>query len=225
MFNLEKSWQEVLKDELAKPYIKELTAFIKQERESGKEIYPEDSEVFSAFSKTPYLNVKVVIIGQDPYHQKGQAHGLSFSVPKGVKIPPSLKNIYKELEEDLTLPKGFFKEGCLENWAKQGVLLLNTTLTVNQGNPLSHYGKGWELFTDAVMQVLAQREDPVIFVLWGNSAQKKAAKIAKNERHTILTAPHPSPFSAYTGFFGCRHFSKINSILKALSKKEINWMF
>ncbi|HRD55714.1 MAG TPA: uracil-DNA glycosylase [Parachlamydiaceae bacterium] len=221
MFKLEESWQNILKEELEKPYIKELQLFVEEERKKKAAIYPQEELVFNAFSKTPYASVKVVIMGQDPYHQPGQAHGLSFSVPEGVKLPPSLRNIYKELKADLEIEKS--PNGCLENWAKQGVLLLNATLTVNEGSPMSHHGKGWELFTDAAIEALVKREDPVIFVLWGNSAQRKAEKIAKNKDHPILTAPHPSPFSAYTGFFGCRHFSQINNLLQQMDKKQIDW--
>lgn len=219
-FKLEKSWQKVLKEELEKPYIRKLAEFVEGERR-GSAVYPPEDLVFNAFFKTPYDEVKVVIVGQDPYHGKGQAEGLSFSVPEGMRQPPSLKNIIKELSRDLKLDVS--KDGCLEAWATQGVLLLNATLTVNEGDPMSHHGRGWETFTDAVIQTLIERKEPIIFVLWGNSAIKKSAMIEKNPVHSILQAPHPSPFSAHKGFFGCGHFSKINEILRKLGKKEINW--
>lgn len=221
MFKLEESWEKVLKEELKKPYIKDLAEFVESERKKGIPIYPPEDLVFNAFNKTRFQDVKVVIIGQDPYHGKNQANGLSFSVTRGVKLPPSLKNMIKELADDLKLEAS--GSGCLENWAKQGVLLLNATLTVSEKDPMSHHGKGWELFTDAVIKCLIQRDDPIIFVLWGKSAQKKAEQIKKNPIHYILMAPHPSPFSAHTGFLGCKHFSKINQILAKLGKKEIDW--
>jgi len=220
LFKLEVSWQNVLKEELSKPYMKELFHFVASERERV-EVYPADDLIFNAFSKTPFDKVKVVIVGQDPYHGPNQAHGLSFSVPEGVRPPPSLKNILKELSCDLSVEVQC--SGSLEGWASQGVLLLNATLTVSRGNPASHQKRGWERFTDAVIESLVNRQDPVIFVLWGNSAQKKASMIEKNPIHYILKAPHPSPFSAHTGFLGCRHFSKINQILKELKKSEIEW--
>ncbi len=219
-FKLEKSWEKVLKNELKKPYMQDLNLFVEKERKE-KNVYPSENLVFNAFFKTPFDKVKVVIIGQDPYHNALQAHGLSFSVREGVKMPPSLKNIFKELKNDLKIENT--KHGCLDSWAEQGVLLLNATLTVTEKNPMSHHGRGWELFTDAVVTSLVDRIDPVIFVLWGNSAQKKVKQIANNNHHYMLTAPHPSPFSAHTGFFGCHHFSKINEILLTLGKKEINW--
>ncbi len=223
-FQLEPSWQNALQDELRKSYIIELAAFVEAERLSGVPIYPSRNLVFNAFQQTPFDKVKVVIVGQDPYHGPGQAHGLCFSVPVGVPIPPSLKNIYKELMDDVGIP--FPTHGCLLSWAQQGVMLLNATLTVSEGNPLSHHGRGWETFTDAAIKALVRREDPVIFVLWGKSAQDKCRFLRQEgtpSRHYILTAAHPSPFSAYQGFLGCRHFSQINGILTKLGKTPIDW--
>lgn len=219
---LEKSWHEKLKEELGQPYIRELKNFLAQEKLDQRTIYPQETQVFNAFLYTPYEQVKVVIMGQDPYHGAGQAHGLSFSVPCGVRCPPSLKNIFAELEADLQIPVS--QDGCLSKWAKQGVLLLNATLTVRAGEPRSHYGKGWERFTDAVVKKLTEREDPIIFVLWGKSAQEKCEKILQSgdKRHVILTAAHPSPYSV-DGFFGCRHFSKVNHFLEKWGKTPINW--
>lgn len=218
-FVLEPSWQKELGSELQLPYIIQLAAFIAGERTGSIPIYPPDELVFNAFNKTPFEKVKVVIVGQDPYHGPGQAHGLCFSVPYGIPAPPSLQNIFKELVQDVGISPP--KHGCLTHWAEQGVLLLNTTLTVRQGQPLSHFGKGWERFTDAVIQRLNERNDPVIFILWGSSAKKKCQHI--HARHPTLTAPHPSPLSAYNGFFGCRHFSKVNSLLEKQKKAIIDW--
>lgn len=224
-FAIDPSWDSVLKKEYSMPYFLQLADFVQKERSAGKNIYPPKGMVFSAFQKTPYNAVKVVIVGQDPYHGKGQAHGLSFSVQKGVRPPPSLQNIYKELNEDLKIP--IPPHGCLEGWAEQGVLLLNTLLTVQESTPLSHQKMGWETFTDAVIRVLAEREDPIIFMLWGRNAMQKCANVAElnpsTTHHHILTAPHPSPFSAHSGFFGCKHFSKANAILQSLGKEPINW--
>ncbi len=216
---LEKTWFEKLKEEIQKPYIHELKKFLGSEREAGKVVYPPEQLVFNAFSQTPYEKVKVVIMGQDPYHGAGQAHGLSFSVPPGITPPPSLKNIYKEISADLgcTPPK----DGCLLHWAQQGVLLLNATLTVRAGEPKSHYGKGWEQFTDAVIDVLVQKEDPIVFLLWGKSAQEKGHR-AVGSRHAVFEAAHPSPYSV-DRFFGCRHFSKANHFLQSVDKSPINW--
>lgn len=223
-FLLEPSWQKVLQDELTKPYIAQLASFVEQERRSGKAIYPPKELVFNAFYRTPYDKVKVVIVGQDPYHGPGQAHGLSFSVPKGVQNPPSLQNIYKELITDVGIQ--IPQHGCLLSWADQGVMLLNATLTVRESTPMSHHGKGWEQFTDAAIRKLAEREDPVIFVLWGKTAQEKCRFLKQNSQasnHHILTAPHPSPLSAHQGFFGCRHFSQINNLLAQQGKAPIEW--
>lgn len=216
------SWHEVLKEELAKPYIAELKNFLVQEESENKTIYPPEDLIFNAFLHTPFEKVKVVIMGQDPYHGPGQAHGLSFSVPCGMPQPPSLKNIFKEQKEDLGIYMP--KEGCLSSWAKQGVLLLNATLTVRANEPKSHYGRGWELFTNAVIAKLVEREDPLVFVLWGKSAQEKINAVLekKTTSHVVLTSAHPSPYSAH-GFFGCRHFSQINRLLEDWGKEPINW--
>lgn len=222
-FHLEPSWQEILQDELKKSYIKTLAVFVEGERLSGSRIYPPTHLVFNAFQQTPFDQVKVVIVGQDPYHGAGQAHGLCFSVPEDIPPPPSLKNIYKELKADLGIDPP--SHGCLVAWAQQGVLLLNATLTVSEGDPMSHHGRGWETFTDAAIKALWMRNDPVIFVLWGKSAQEKCRFLHQEEhlRHTILKAPHPSPFSAHQGFLGCRHFSQINAILTRIGKTPIDW--
>lgn len=224
-FNLEASWQAVLEEELIQPYMTQLAAFVEREYalQPGA-IYPPKDLIFNAFLQTPFDQIKIVIVGQDPYHGPGQAHGLSFSVPKGIKPPPSLVNIFKELNADIQLPTP--SHGCLLPWARQGILLLNATLTVKQSEPLSHHGRGWENFTDAVIHALQKRDDPVIFVLWGKSAQDKCRflrETGSNKGHSILTAAHPSPFSAANGFFGCRHFSKINEILEKQGKTPIQW--
>jgi uracil-DNA glycosylase len=224
LFILEPSWQEVLKDELQQPYIKTLASFIEKEYVTTP-IYPPKDLIFNAFYQTPFEQVQVLLMGQDPYHGVGQAHGLSFSVPKGVKPPPSLQNIFKELKEDLQIP--IPKHGCLIPWAQQGVMLLNAILTVRKGEPLSHHGKGWERFTDTVIKKLAERKDPVIFVLWGKSAQDKVRFLNSSSKelahHYILTAAHPSPYSADKGFFDCRHFSKVNDLLQQQGKAPIHW--
>jgi uracil-DNA glycosylase len=217
--NLEKTWYQKLKDEISQPYIHDLKNFLKAEKEAGKVIYPPENLVFNAFLQTPYEKVKVVVVGQDPYHGTGQAHGLSFSVPHGVSIPPSLKNIYKEIHADLGIVPP--KDGCLLHWAQEGVLLLNATLTVRAGEPRSHYGKGWERFTDAVIDVLVQKEDPIVFLLWGKSAQEKGHR-AVGSKHAVFEAAHPSPYSA-DRFFGCRHFSKTNLFLQSVGKSPMNW--
>lgn len=213
------SWQPILEEEFAADYYQQLREFLKEEYQTQK-IYPDMFHIFEAFEWTPYEKVKVVILGQDPYHGPNQAHGLSFSVQPGVKIPPSLRNIYKELEADLGYPP--VNHGYLEKWAKQGVLLLNTVLTVRNGEAYSHRGKGWEQLTDAVIQKLSEREDPIIFILWGKPAQGKE-KMIDTSRHIILKAPHPSPLSAHRGFFGSRPFSKTNELLLALDKEPIDW--
>lgn len=220
---IEKSWHAKLKEEIEKPYIKILKEFLEKERAEGHAIYPPEPLVFNAFSKTPYDKVQVVIIGQDPYHGPGQAHGLCFSVPEGVVAPPSLKNIFLELKADLgiTVPN----HGSLHRWAEKGVLLLNATLTVRAGAARSHYGKGWERFTDAVVEKLLEKQSPVVFMLWGRSAQEKLQQIEKRGKtaHHILTAAHPSPLSAHAGFFGCKHFSKANAFLQSCGRAPIDW--
>ena len=220
---LEKSWHEVLGEELKKPYIQELKNFLEKQQKADKISYPPEPQVFNAFLQTPYPSVKVVIIGQDPYHGVGQAHGLSFSVPCGMPYPPSLRNIFEELKKDVKISEP--ETGCLTCWAKQGVLLLNATLTVEANKPKSHYGQGWEQFTDAVVAKLLEREDPLVFLLWGKSAQEKVRHISEREKnpHVILEAPHPSPYSVHSGFFGCQHFSKTNEWLKKWGKKPIDW--
>lgn len=217
---MEPSWKKVLKDEFEKPYFKELTAFVKQEYESGS-VYPHPKNIFSAFELTPFEHVKVVILGQDPYHGAGQAHGLSFSVVEGVRNPPSLQNMYKELESDLGKPVDA-TSGDLTRWAKQGVLLLNSTLTVRAGVPGSHQGKGWEQFTDAVIKALSDKREHLVFILWGNYAKAKGAHIDRS-KHLVIESPHPSPFSAHTGFFGSKPFSKANTYLAMNGLEEIVW--
>lgn len=218
--NLSGSWLAALDNELQKPYIQELCSFLQHEREAGFEVYPPENQVLNVFEHLPFEDVKVLLIGQDPYHGPGQAHGFSFSVPKGVRLPPSLKNIFKELQDDIGLPMP--EHGCLKSWVDQGVMLLNATLTVRRGEPLSHHNRGWELFTDAVVAALAARKEPLVFMLWGRSAREKATKFDLSQ-HLVLEAPHPSPFSARTGFFGCRHFSKANTQLTAWGRAPINW--
>ena len=212
-------WDEILKDEFEKPYYKELRAFLKREY-STRRIYPEMNDIFNSLKCSSFKDTRVVIIGQDPYHGAGQAHGMCFSVKKGVEPPPSLKNIFKELESDV----GFKipDHGELTSWAKQGVLLLNTVLTVREGAPNSHKGKGWESFTDRVISELNKKDTPVVFLLWGANAKAKA-KIIDNPRHVKLETVHPSPLSAYGGFFGCKHFSKTNEILIASGQEPIDW--
>ena len=222
-FELHPSWQEVLKEELLEPYIISLAAFLAKERTGPTPIYPPQELVFNAFWQTPFDKVKVLIMGQDPYHGPGQAHGLSFSVPVGVQPPPSLQNIYKELAADVGfMPPG---HGCLLKWAQKGVMMLNASLTVRQAEPMSHQGKGWERFTDAVIEKLCARKDPVIFLLWGKFAQEKCKKIkgVNVDSRYLLTAAHPSPLSVHQGFFGCKHFSKCNALLIDQGKEPIDW--
>jgi uracil-DNA glycosylase len=219
---MEASWLKLLQEEFEKPYIKGLEAFLAGEVRSGAVVYPPFELIFNAFCQTPFDQVKVVIMGQDPYHGPGQAHGLSFSVPKGVPAPPSLQNIFKEIKADLGIAPP--NHGCLIDWARQGVLLLNATLTVRAHEAKSHHGQGWEVFTDRVVQLLCTRKDPIVFLLWGKSAYDKFQHIGSNAaHHLILTAPHPSPFSAHTGFLGCRHFSKTNEFLSKVGKTPIDW--
>ena len=217
--NIEQSWKVVLLEEFNKDYFIKLKQFLLDEKKHHS-IYPKGKDIFNAFHYTPFDRVKVVILGQDPYHGIGQAHGLSFSVPNGVKQPPSLKNIFKEIAADLNLPLPV--TGNLSPWAKQGVLLLNATLSVRVKQAGSHQKKGWEEFTNSVIQNISQKKEGVIFLLWGSFAQDKAELIDKNKHH-ILSAPHPSPFSAYRGFFGCKHFSKTNKLLVDQGLKEIDW--
>jgi len=213
------SWKEKLTGEFDKSYFNSLIDFVKKEY-VGQTVYPPGKEIFRAFDCCDYNNVKVVIIGQDPYHGAGQANGLCFSVREGVTTPPSLKNIFKEIKQDLG--KSVPSSGDLERWAQQGVLLLNATLTVRASTPGSHQNKGWEVFTDAVIQKLSDEKEHVVFLLWGSYAQKKGEIIDRN-RHLVLMAPHPSPFSADRGFFGCKHFSKANAYLASKGLKEIDW--
>lgn len=217
---LEDSWKRVLKDEFDKDYMKSLKKFLLEEKRRGKIIYPKGSEYFNALNSTRFEDVKVVILGQDPYHGPNQAHGLCFSVQPGVPIPPSLVNIYKELQQDV----GFIppKHGFLQPWAEQGVLLLNSVLTVEQGRAGSHQNKGWETFTDSIIEHLNRERDGIVFVLWGAYAQKKG-RVIDRQRHLVLEAPHPSPLSAHRGFLGCRHFSKINDYLVKRGQEPIHW--
>lgn len=218
-FRLHQSWKDLLKEEFSKPYFKNLIAFVQSEF-AQTTVYPPDPLVFSALNRTLPEKVKVVILGQDPYHGPGQANGLSFSVNDGVDLPPSLKNIFKEVNEDVGVP--IPTNGNLERWADQGVLLLNATLTVRAREAGSHQNRGWERFTDVVISALSEKETGVVFLLWGSFAQKKASLIDQS-KHQIFTAPHPSPLSAYRGFLGCKHFSKANAFLKSLGKEEIRW--
>lgn len=213
-------WLSVLGEEFTQPYMKELKAFLASEKTNKKIIYPKGENIFKAFELTPFDNVKVVILGQDPYHGPDQAHGLCFSVQEGINKPPSLLNIFKEIERDLKIPIN--KHGCLESWAKQGVLLLNSVLTVQQGMAASHQGKGWERFTDKVIEVINAKHEGVVFLLWGSYAQKKGAFIDRN-KHLVLTSVHPSPLSAHRGFIGNGHFSKTNQYLSQHGKMPINW--
>lgn len=213
------SWKDVLREEQEKPYFKNLQLFLDKEYAS-QTIFPKRTEIDSAFKMTAYDNVKVVILGQDPYHGEGQAHGMSFSVKPGVRIPPSLRNMLKELEDDLDCPLP--TSGYLEKWAKQGVLLLNTVLTVRAGQANSHKGMGWETFTDTVIQKLSNRDKPIIFVLWGKPAQSKI-KLIDTDNHTILQAPHPSPLSAHRGFLGSKPYSKINARLATWGEEPIDF--
>lgn len=212
-------WQEVIGAEFKKPYYLDLRDFLTQEYKT-KTIFPDKNDIFNAFHLTAYADIKVVLLGQDPYHAPGQAHGLSFSVKPGVPLPPSLQNIYKELLDDLGIDNG--KKGCLVHWAKQGVLLLNTVLTVQSGEAHSHKKKGWEVFTDQVIRAINERPEPVIFWLWGKPAQDKE-KLITNPHHLILKAPHPSPLSVYRGFYGSKPFSQTQTFLQKNNKAPIDW--
>ncbi|MEH3115894.1 uracil-DNA glycosylase [Pedobacter terrae] len=218
---LEPGWLAVLEEEFEKDYMVKLKSFLQEEKQRGATIYPKGADMFNALNTTPFDQVKVVILGQDPYHGAGQAHGLSFSVQRGVAVPPSLKNIYKELETDV---EGFKtpNHGHLTHWAEQGVLLLNATLTVRASEAGSHQNRGWEIFTDEIIKALSQKREHIVFLLWGKYAQQKAALIDQ-KKHYVLTAAHPSPFSAHTGFFGSRHFSKANQLLIQNNLKPIDW--
>lgn len=216
---IESSWKSVLGDEFAKSYFEELTQFVRSEY-SSKAIFPPPTHIFRAFDLCPFDKVKVVILGQDPYHGEGQANGLCFAVNQGVRLPPSLKNMYKEIESDTGIVMD--ERGDLEQWAKQGVLLLNATLTVEASKPGSHQSKGWEQFTDAVVKALSEKSEHLVFLLWGRYAQNKGEVIDRS-KHLVLSAAHPSPFSAHSGFFGCKHFSKTNEYLKSHDLEEIQW--
>lgn len=221
---LHPSWREPLQPQFDGDRMAQLRAFLVTERDAGKRIFPRPANWFRALDLTPLDRVRVVILGQDPYHGEGQAHGLCFSVQPGVKTPPSLVNIYKELHADLGIPPA--RHGFLEHWAEQGVLLLNSVLTVEMGRAASHQGRGWEEFTDAVVRLVNDRADPVVFLLWGSHAQKKAAfveSVDRGGRHLVLKAPHPSPLSAYSGFFGCGHFSRTNAFLESCGLAPIDW--
>ena len=219
--NLEPSWRGKVGDYLLTPPMQGLAEFLREEKSKRKRIYPPGNRIFAALDSTPFDQVKVVILGQDPYHGPGQAHGLSFSVPPGVDIPPSLLNIFKEIERDLGLARP--RHGCLESWAKQGVLLLNAVLTVEAGQAGSHQGRGWEGFTDRVVETLDREKDGLVFMLWGSYAQAKG-KIIDARRHCVLRAPHPSPLSAHRGFIGCGHFSAANRWLSGRRLAPIDWM-
>lgn len=217
---LEESWKQRLLPEFEKPYMQGLKTFLLEEKAKGKVIFPKGANIFAALNHTPFDKVEVVILGQDPYHGEGQAHGLCFSVQKGVPVPPSLKNIYKELHDDI----GFAppRHGCLIEWADRGVLLLNSVLTVEKNKPGSHQGKGWEVFTDRIIQLLNERSEHLVFMLWGSYAKQKGAIIDRS-KHLVLETAHPSPFSAHNGFLGCRHFSKANEYLSIHGLSPINW--
>lgn len=220
MVNIEAEWKAVLSHYFKTPGFIALTEFVRQEYVS-KKVYPRPEDIFRAFELTPFSKVKVVILGQDPYHNIGQAHGLCFSVPEKMTLPPSLKNIYKEIEADCGISKNNCS-GDLSSWASQGVFLLNAILSVVANQPTSHRGRGWEDFTDEIIKTLSDKKENLIFMLWGNYARSKK-NLIDNQKHLILEAPHPSPLSAYNGFFGCRHFSKCNQKLAELGEKIINW--
>lgn len=217
---IDESWKKELSEEFKQPYFKEIAEFLKQEKKAGKTIYPAGPNIFNAFNTTPFDEVKVVILGQDPYHNPGQAHGLAFSVQKGTPPPPSLVNIFKEIHEDMDLP--IPSHGNLEHWARQGVLLLNAALTVEAHKPMSHSKIGWHHFTNDVIRIISDHKEHVVFMLWGGFAKSKQELINK-KKHLILTAAHPSPLSAHNGFFGCKHFSKANKWLKEHHLDPIDW--
>ncbi|MDT8428212.1 MAG: uracil-DNA glycosylase [Pseudomonadales bacterium] len=217
---LHDSWKQYLLEEFEQAYMQSLKNFLLDQKHKGKTIYPAGGQIFSALDSTPFEQVRVVILGQDPYHGPGQAHGLCFSVKPGVEIPPSLRNIYKEISADLGLP--IPQHGFLQSWAEQGVLLLNSVLTVEAGKAASHQGKGWEIFTDKVIAVLNEKREHLVFMLWGSYAQKKGAFIDR-KRHLVLTSPHPSPLSASRGFFGNQHFSRTNTYLQTHGQEPVDW--
>jgi uracil-DNA glycosylase len=217
---MEPCWLERLRSEFDQPYMQQLGDFLRAEKRAGKQVFPPGREIFNAFELTPFDRVRVVILGQDPYHGVGQAHGLCFSVKPGIALPPSLVNIYKEIEDDLGMPAS--NNGCLTHWAEQGVLLLNSVLSVERGIAAAHQGKGWEQFTDRVISLLNTERDGLVFMLWGSYAQRKGQHIDRS-KHLVLKAPHPSPLSAYRGFFGCRHFSQANAYLRKQGVAEIDW--
>jgi uracil-DNA glycosylase len=217
---LHPSWLEPLRSEFDQSYMAELKRFLGDERAKGKRIFPRGSDWFRALDLTPLEQVRVVILGQDPYHGEGQAHGLCFSVQPGVRVPPSLVNIFKEIRSDLGITPA--RHGFLEHWAKQGVLLLNSVLTVEMGRAASHRDRGWERFTDQIIQTINAKSEPVVFMLWGSYAQKKAGFV-DTSKHLVLKAPHPSPLSAHSGFFGCKHFSKANAFLQAKGLQPVDW--
>lgn len=218
---LEESWLQALGEEFEQPYMQQLRAFLRAEKDAHKVVYPPGAQMFNAFQHCPLPTVKVVILGQDPYHGPGQAHGLCFSVPEDVAIPPSLVNIYKEIQQDLGLPMP--AHGNLTSWADQGVLLLNSVLSVQQANAASHQGQGWEEFTDRAIAIINEQREGVVFMLWGAYAQRKGA-IINTTKHLVLKAPHPSPLSAYRGFFGCKHFSLANTYLEQKGQTAIDWV-
>ncbi len=228
---LEPSWKARLQDEFEQDYMRALRAFLVREKQQRKTIFPPGNEIFAALDRTPLPEVRVVIIGQDPYHGPGQAHGLCFSVRRGVRVPPSLQNIFREVRADIGAAspdqaeraRQLGQHGCLTGWARQGVLLLNAVLTVEQGRAAAHQGQGWERFTDRVVEVVNDERDHVVFMLWGSQAQKKGARVDR-DRHLVLTASHPSPLSAHRGFLGCRHFSRANAYLQAHGQPPIDWL-
>jgi len=219
---IEEGWKKALREEFGAEYMKELKKKLEEELKSGVIIYPPPKQIFNAFNLTPFDKVKVVILGQDPYHGKGQAHGLSFSAPDGINLPPSLVNIFKEIESDLSVKPPKIKNGNLEGWAKQGVLLLNAILTVRANSPASHRNLGWEKLTNSAIKALSDKRECIVFLLWGKFAQEKESLI-DTSKHLVLKAPHPSPYSANSGFFGCKHFSKANDYLIKTNQIPIVW--